>query len=76
MPGQTELQGEDTEEHTGTGRKQTRSNWNPKLSKMFESAATTLASILVLGLAGYSYHRVCRFLKQGVVLDYFSTCKP
>ena len=71
MPGQTELQGEDTEERTETGRKQTRSNWNPTLSKMFESAATTLASILVLGLAGYGYHRVCRFLKQGVFWTIF-----
>lgn len=61
-PGQIELHGEDAEESTQTARKNTRSSWSPTLFKMFESAATTFASILVLGLAGYGYHRVRRIL--------------
>lgn len=70
-PVQIELQGEDAEAYTQTERKETRSGWSPTLFKMFESAATTFASILVLGMAGYGYHRVCTFLVQDVsVLDY------
>lgn len=61
MPGQIELQGEDAEQDTQTERRKTSSNWSPTLFKMFESAATTFATILVLGLAGYGYHRVCTF---------------
>lgn len=57
-PGQIELQGEDAEEYAQSAGKKTQSSWSPTLFKMFESAATTLASILVLGLAGYGYHRV------------------
>lgn len=57
-PGQIEPQGEDAEERTQPDPKKTRSSWSPTLFKMFESAATTFASILVLGLAGYGYHRV------------------
>lgn len=59
-PGQIDLQGKYAEEYAPTERRKTSSNWSPTLFKMFESAATTLASILVLGLAGYGYHRVCR----------------
>ena len=77
MPGQFEPQGEDAEEHLRTERTSTRSSWSPTLFKMLESAATTFASILILGLAGYGYHRVRGFLEQDVsVSDYFSTCKP
>lgn len=77
MPGQFEPQGEDAEEQLRNERKSSRSSWSPTLFKMLESAATTFASILVLGLAGYGYHRVRGFLQQDVsVSGYFSTCQP
>ena len=76
LPGQPEPQGEDAEEQMQTEPKFTRSSWSPTLFKMLESAATTFASILVLGLAGYGYHRVRGFFEQDVpVPDYFSTCE-
>ena len=59
-PGQIDLQEEDAEDNTQTKRKRTSTSWSPSLFRMFESAATTFASILVLGLAGYGYHRVCK----------------
>ena len=59
-PGQIDIQETDAEDNTQTERKKTSNSWSPSLFKMFESAATTFASILVLGLAGYGYHRVCR----------------
>ncbi len=65
-PGQIDLQGEDAEANTQNEPKETRSNWSPTLFKMFESAATTFASILVLGMAGYGYHRVCIFFEQHI----------
>ena len=65
-PGQIDLQSEDAEEQMQTEPKFTRSNWSPTLFKMFESAATTFASILVLGLAGYGYHRVRGSLEQEI----------
>ncbi|MCJ1466133.1 hypothetical protein MMC07_004752 [Pseudocyphellaria aurata] len=37
-------------------------NWNQTLFKMFESAATTFVSIMVLGMAGYGYHRYYKYL--------------
>lgn len=36
--------------------KEPKSRFGPTLFKVFETAATTFASIAVLGLAGYSYH--------------------
>ena len=36
--------------------------WTPTLHRMFESACTTLASIVILGLAGYGYHKYYKFL--------------
>ena len=60
--GQIELQRDNAEESAQSAGKKIRSSWSPTLFKMFESAATTLASILVLGLAGYGYHRVCTML--------------
>ena len=68
-PGHIELQEEDTEEFTQTERKKVTSNLSLTLFKMFESAATTFASILVLGLAGYGYHRVCIYWEQDVFSD-------
>lgn len=60
--GQIDLQGKDVNEDTQTEQRNARFNWSPTLFKMFETAATTFASILVLGLAGYGYHRVRAFL--------------
>ena len=65
-PGQLEPQGQDAEEDMQNERKFIRSSRNPTLFKMLESAATTFASILVLGLAGYGYHRVSSFQEQEV----------
>lgn len=65
-PGQIELQGKDAEEYIQSEGKKARSSWSPTLFKIFESAATAFVSILVLGLAGYGYHRVCTILEQTV----------
>jgi hypothetical protein len=46
---------QDEEEETPKG-KTSKSRFGPTLFKIFETTATTLASIVVLGLAGYSYH--------------------
>lgn len=47
-----------------SGRKQRtrRIEWGPTLFKAFESAATTFVSLMVLGLAGYGYHRYYKYL--------------
>lgn len=75
-PGQIELHGEDAEESTQTARKNTRSSWSPTLFKMFESAATTFASILVLGLAGYGYHRYYKYLVLKKMANAFEPGDP
>ena len=49
-PGQFGLQGEDTEEPTKIEYNESSSQWGPTLFKMLESAATTFASLFVLGL--------------------------
>ena len=59
-PGQIDIEETDAEDHTQPERKQISKGWSPSLFRMLESAATTFASILVLALAGYGYHRVCR----------------
>ncbi|KAL8682329.1 MAG: hypothetical protein Q9186_001605 [Xanthomendoza sp. 1 TL-2023] len=41
---------------------QQSNNWKPTLLKMCESAATTMVSLFVLGLAGYGYHRYYKYL--------------
>ena len=48
---------EDEAQPPREARPEARSRVLDTLYKMFEAAATTLASISVLGLAGYSYHR-------------------
>ena len=40
----------------------TKNDWKATAFKMFESAATTFASIALLGLAGYSYHKYYKLL--------------
>ena len=44
------------------GRSSSESRMGSTLYKMFESAATTFASIAILGLAGYSYHKYYKSL--------------
>ncbi|KAG8534175.1 uncharacterized protein KY384_001019 [Bacidia gigantensis] len=44
------------------GQKTASAQWKGTLFKMFESAATTFATLLILGLAGYSYHKYYKFL--------------
>jgi hypothetical protein len=46
------------------------------LYKMFESAATTFASIAVLGLAGYSYHRYYKYLVLSKIENAFMPGDP
>lgn len=46
QPGQPE---EQTSEKDAGGRQDQSSEWNPTLFKMFESAATTMVSLFVLG---------------------------
>jgi hypothetical protein len=46
------------------------------LYKMFESAATTFASIAVLGLAGYSYHRYYKHLVLSKIENAFMPGDP
>ncbi|KAB8659325.1 hypothetical protein FH972_026214 [Carpinus fangiana] len=50
-----------------------RAKWGPTLFKMFESAATTFASIAILGLVGYSY---TRYYKHMVLQKIDNAFKP
>ena len=49
-------QPEDDEGSSKDSSKEEKSRINPTFFKIFETAATTFASIAVLGLVGYSYH--------------------
>ena len=60
-PGQPSLQEGQDEDPRGSNE-QKGSRWQGTLFKMFESSATTSASLLVLGLAGYGYHRYYKYL--------------
>jgi hypothetical protein len=60
VPGQ-----EEDEENDAPSSKTNSSGFfrlHPTLFKMFESAATTFASLAVLGLAGYGYHKYYKHL--------------
>ena len=60
VPGQ-----EEDEENDAPSSKTSSSGFfrvHPTLFKMFESAATTFASLAVLGLAGYGYHKYYKHL--------------
>ncbi|KAL8946202.1 MAG: hypothetical protein Q9222_007372 [Ikaeria aurantiellina] len=59
QPGQPE---ESDDESTIKSRGIQRMDWGPTLLKMLESAATTVVSLFVLGLAGYGYHRYYKYL--------------
>ncbi|KAF1983976.1 hypothetical protein K402DRAFT_456196 [Aulographum hederae CBS 113979] len=50
------------EDGEGGGPKKSKTDWKGTAFKMFESAMTTLASISVLGLIGYSYTRYYKHL--------------
>ncbi|KAL8758894.1 MAG: hypothetical protein Q9184_003789 [Pyrenodesmia sp. 2 TL-2023] len=58
QPGQAGDPGEDSAD----SKKNQAVEWGPTLLKMFESAATTVVSLTVLGLAGYGYHRYYKYL--------------
>lgn len=60
-PGQPNLQEEQDEDPRGSNE-QKGPRWPGTLFKMFESSATTSASLLVLGLAGYGYHKYYKYL--------------
>ena len=60
-PGQPNVQ-EEQDEHPQGSNERKGSRWQGTLFKMFESSATTSASLLVLGLAGYGYHKYYKFL--------------
>lgn len=60
-PGQPNLQEEQDENPRGSNE-QKGSRWPGTLFKMFESSATTSASLLVLGMAGYGYHKYYKYL--------------
>jgi hypothetical protein len=56
------LDDEAQDEGLRDGRPDQGSRLSGTFYKMFESAATTFASIAVLGLAGYSYHKYYKYL--------------
>ncbi|KAL8896566.1 MAG: hypothetical protein Q9207_007653 [Kuettlingeria erythrocarpa] len=58
QPGEPEDDGEDRAD----GKNNRAVDWGPTLLKMFESAATTVVSLTVLGFAGYGYHRYYKYL--------------
>lgn len=61
LPGQEE----DEEDDAPRSKRKPSSGFlriHPTLFKMFESAATTFASLAVLGLAGYGYHKYYKHL--------------
>ncbi|KAL8873337.1 MAG: hypothetical protein Q9174_001175 [Haloplaca sp. 1 TL-2023] len=51
-------------------------SWKPTLFKMLESAATTMVSLFVLGLAGYGYHRYYKYLVLQKVENAFKPGDP
>ena len=61
-PGQINTDGDSGEDTTSRNPGREESRWAPTLFRMFESGATTLASITILGLAGYGYHKYYKYL--------------
>lgn len=65
MPGQPGQQSQDDEKETKIPREDSGSQGikaSQTFIKMFESAATTIVSLTVLGFAGYGYHRYYKYL--------------
>ncbi|PNS20123.1 hypothetical protein CAC42_5573 [Sphaceloma murrayae] len=50
------------EEESSSKKEDDRPGWGPTFFRMFESSMTTLASVAVLGLIGYSYTRYYKHL--------------
>ncbi|KAI4222721.1 MAG: hypothetical protein LQ349_007583 [Xanthoria aureola] len=61
---------------TGKAESHGESTWRPTLLKMFESAATTMVSLIVLGLAGYGYHKYYKYLVLQKVENAFKPGDP
>lgn len=64
-PGQLGLENEDEDNELKKSNQSSlwqKAKSNSTLHKMLESAATTLVSLTVLGLAGYGYHRYYKYL--------------
>ena len=80
-PAPTQMQAQtcQDDEKLGSGSKgpeQSSGAWKPTLFKMIESAATTGASILVIGLAGYGYYRYYKYLTLKKMEDAFKPGDP
>ncbi|KAL8714173.1 MAG: hypothetical protein Q9220_001902 [cf. Caloplaca sp. 1 TL-2023] len=73
QPGQPE---ESNDGDTIKDRGSQKTDWGPTLLKMFESAATTMVSLFVLGLAGYGYHRYYKHLVLQKVENAFKPGDP
>ena len=52
---QNQIPGQD-EDDGSSGKEETSSTWSSTIFKMFESSLTTFASVVVLGMVGYSYN--------------------
>ena len=70
------VDGEAEDEARRDGSTMNRPRLSETLFKMFESAATTFASIAVLGLAGYSYHRYYKHLVLQKIENAFKPGDP
>ncbi|KAI9759943.1 MAG: hypothetical protein M4579_001976 [Chaenotheca gracillima] len=62
VPNTQQWGSQDGPEEPGDNPKKPGSKWGPTLFKMFETAATTFASLSILGLAGYGYHKYYKHL--------------
>lgn len=79
LPGQQDEDQEEASSQAGKQSKQQPSTWAPTIFKMFESALTTLASVAILGVVGYSYTVYYKYMvlkkmvnafKPGVILQF------
>lgn len=74
------LLGQDPDEEepqsSGPEKEDRSSRARPTLSKIFETVATTFASIAVLGLAGYSYHLYYKSLVLRKMIKAFAPGDP
>ncbi|KAI9715321.1 MAG: hypothetical protein M1828_000886 [Chrysothrix sp. TS-e1954] len=64
------------DEGGGSEPKKEKFHWGPTLFRMFESAATTFASITILGLVGYSYTRYYKHLVLQKINNAFEPGDP
>ncbi|KAI9679812.1 MAG: hypothetical protein M1817_004826 [Caeruleum heppii] len=61
---------------SGPATGKTKEGWGPTFFRMFESAATTMASLSILGLAGYGYHKYYKYLTLQKIENAFSPGDP